>query len=397
MSAPSRRPQLPLSPYPATGGISGNGASSMSVASEGGSIRLADIAGLLGVQPPRSTADRRVESAASLDVAEAWQISYMDGPRHTHLLRNTRAGICLVPPRFASLVPPDTAALVVENPRSAYARLLGWLHPEALKPGLAFPVEGIDETCRIHPTAVIEPGVALDPGVIVGSRAVIGAGTTIGAHSVIGPNVVIGRDCAVSTGVTLTNCRIGERVLLHAGVRIGQDGFGFFAEAEGHRKFPQIGGVIIGDDVEIGANTTVDRGSGHDTLIGAGTKIDNLVQIAHNVRIGRHCIIVAQVGIGGSTVLDDYVVVGGQAAIADHLHIGRGASLAAASGVMRDVPAGERWGGSPAKPTREWLREQAVLARMSAFGSRRRSSRLRGLFPAESWFEAFRRRLRFEA
>lgn len=369
----------------------------MSVASERGSLRLADIAGFLGVPPPQGSAERWIESAASLDVAEAWQISYMDGSRHTHLLRNTRAGICLVPSRFVSLVPPDTVALVVENPRSAYARLLGWLHPEALRPGLFFPMDGIDDTCRIHPTAVIEPGVALDPGVIIGSHAVICAGTTIGAQTVIGPDVVIGRDCAISAGVSLTNCRIGDRVLLHAGVRIGQDGFGFVAEPDGHRKFPQIGGVVIGDDVEIGANTTVDRGSGHDTIIGAGTKIDNLVQIAHNVRIGRHCIIVAQVGIAGSTVLDDYVVVGGQAAIADHLHIGRGACLAAASGVMRDVPAGERWGGSPAKPTREWLREQAVLARMARYGNRRLSIRFSRTIPAEGWFEAFRRRLRLEA
>ncbi|WP_341991303.1 UDP-3-O-(3-hydroxymyristoyl)glucosamine N-acyltransferase [Azorhizobium sp. AG788] len=369
----------------------------MAVAPPRDGIHLSDIAEYLGLGPPDITSERRVESAASLDVAEPWHVSYMEGAGHAHLLRTTRAGICLVQQRFVSLVPPGTVPLVVDNPRSAYARLLGWLHPEALKPGLIFPLDGIDETCRIHPTVIIEPGVAMDPGVIIGSHAVICAGTTIGAHTVIGPDVVIGRDCAISTGVSITKCRIGDRVLLHAGVRIGQDGFGFVLDAGGHRKFPQIGGVVIGDDVEIGANTTVDRGSGHDTLIGAGTKIDNLVQIAHNVRIGRHCIIVAQVGIAGSTVLDDYVVVGGQAAIADHLHIGRGASLAAASGVMRDVPAGERWGGSPAKPAREWLREQAVLARIATFGSRRRAMARPRTILAEGWFQTFRRRLRPEA
>ena len=369
----------------------------MAVASQSDGIRLSDIAEYLGVASSHVTSERRVESAASLDVAEPWHVSYLEGAGHAHLLRTTRAGICLVQQRFLALVPPGTVPLVVDSPRSAFARLLGWLHPEALKPGLLFPLDGLDDTCRIHPTAVIEPGVAMDPGVIIGSHAVICAGTTIGAHTVIGPDVVIGRDCAISTGVSIAKCRIGDRVLLHAGVRIGQDGFGFVSDAGGHRKFPQIGGVVIGDDVEIGANTTVDRGSGHDTVIGSGTKIDNLVQIAHNVRIGRHCIIVAQVGIAGSTVLDDYVVVGGQAAIADHLHIGRGACLAAASGVMRDVPAGERWGGSPAKPAREWLREQAVLAKLATFGSRRPAKAASCAISAASWLQAFRRRLRFEA
>ncbi len=161
------------------------------------------------------------------------------------------------------------------------------------------------------------------------------------------------------------NANWGDRVIIHPGVRIGQDGFGFAMSASGHLKVPQLGRVLIGDDVEIGANSTIDRGSGRDTVIGDGTKIDNLVQIAHNVRIGRHCVIVAQVGIAGSTVLEDCVAVGGQSAIAGHLHIGRGAQLAAASRLMKNVPAGERWGGMPAKPLREWFREQTTLKNLA--------------------------------
>jgi UDP-3-O-[3-hydroxymyristoyl] glucosamine N-acyltransferase len=287
----------------------------------------------------------------------------MDHVRYAKALRATQAGACIVAERFAHMVPSGTVALIARDPHRAYAKMLARMHPEALRPSPVFGQDGATAAgCFVHPSAQIGVGVVLDPGVVIGERVVVGAGTTLAAHVALGPDVVIGRNCSIGPSVTIARCTIGDRAIVHPGVRVGQDGFGFAMGASGHLKVPQLGSVVIGNDVEIGANTTIDRGSSRDTVIGDGTKIDNLVQIAHNVRIGRHCVIVAQVGIAGSTVLEDGVAVGGQSAIAGHLHIGPGAQLAAASRLMRNVPAGERWGGMPAKNLREWFREQATLA-----------------------------------
>jgi UDP-3-O-[3-hydroxymyristoyl] glucosamine N-acyltransferase len=182
---------------------------------------------------------------------------------------------------------------------------------------------------------------------------------------VVGPDVRIGRDRSIGPQSTIQCALIGNRVIVHAGVRIGQDGFGFAMGPGGHLKVPQIGRVIIQNDVEIGANTTIDRGANRDTTIGEGTKIDNLVQIGHNVTIGRHCVIVSQVGISGSTEVGDYVAIGGQAGLTGHLKIGAAAQVAAQSGVMRDIPGGERWGGSPAAPMRDWMKRVALLERLT--------------------------------
>ena len=202
------------------------------------------------------------------------------------------------------------------------------------------------------------------PGDGVGPGAEIGSGSVIGPGAAIGPGVCIGRDSAIGAGATRTNAVVGNRVIVHPGARIGQDGFGFAMGAT-HLKVPQVGRVIVQDDVEIGANTTIDRGASRDTVIGEGTKIDNLVQIAHNVVIGRHCVIVSGVGISGSTTLEDYVVLGGQVGVVGHLRIGRGAQIAGSSNVNRDVPPGSRWGGTPATPVRAWFRELTTLARLA--------------------------------
>lgn len=341
---------------------------------------LFDLAAVAGI-PLATSADPRptIRGAASLETAEPWHLAYMDDPRYAAALRATRAGACVVADRFVDLVPISTVALVSREPQVAYARMLARLHPDLMRPGPHLAEAGATAGAFVHPSAHLGLGVSLDPTVVVGAGARLGANSKVGAHSVIGPDVSIGQDCSIGSGVTLLRCDVGSRAIIHAGVRIGQDGFDFASTAEGHVKIAQGGRVLIGNDVEIGANTTIDRGSGRDTEIGNGTKIDNLVQVGHNVRIGRHCLIVAQVGIAGSTVLEDLVAVGGRSAIAGHLRIGRGAKLAACSGVMRDVPPGERWGGMPAKPLRTWFREQIALQNLALRA---------GSSEPATWFEA---------
>lgn len=328
-------------------------------------LTLAEIAAAAGTGLPEGVdPDRRFSGSASLESAGPDHLAYMDNARYGDALAATRAGACLVSPRFAARCPAGTVALVSRDPYRAYAALLGRLHPDALRPGSQFAVRGVAPGAHVHPEARLEDGVTVDPGAVIGPGAEIGAGTVVGPNAVIGPGVRIGRDCAIGAGTTLSHALLGNRVIVHPGARLGQDGFGFAMGAT-HLKVPQVGRVIVQDDVEIGANTTVDRGASRDTVIGEGTKIDNLVQIAHNVVIGRHCVIVSGVGISGSTTLEDYVVLGGQVGVVGHLRIGRGSQIAGSSNVNRDVPPGSRWGGTPAKPVRAWFRELTTLARLA--------------------------------
>ena len=307
----------------------------------------------------------RIEGIAPLDRAGPRDLAFLDNPRYAPDLARTHAGACLVSRRHAGGVPKGTVALVAQDPYRAFALAAAKLYPAAMRPESAFSTKGLSPDCRVHPTAHLEADITVDPGVVIGPGVEIGARTVIAANTVIGANVRIGRDCAIAANVTLVNALIGNRVIIHAGARIGQDGFGFAMGPRGHLKVPQTGRVIIQDDVEIGANTTIDRGANRDTIVGEGTKIDNLVQIGHNVVIGRHCVIVAQVGISGSTTLEDFVSVGGQAGIAGHLRLGMGAQLAAASALMNHMPPGARWAGAPAKSGKAFFREIATLAKLA--------------------------------
>ena len=217
----------------------------------------------------------------------------------------------------------------------------------------------------MHPSAQLAEGVTVDPFAVIGPSAQIGAGTLIGAHAVIGPGVKIGRDCAIGANCTVTHAQFGDRVILHPGCHIGQDGFGDVLGPTGHMKVPQVGRVVIHNDVEIGSGTRVHRGGIRDTVIGEGTKIDNLCQIGHNCVVGRHCIIVAQSGLSGSVTLEDFVVLGPRTGIIPHITVGKGAITASRSTIYENVPAGQFWGGFPAKPKRQWLREVVALEQLA--------------------------------
>ncbi|WP_454684948.1 UDP-3-O-(3-hydroxymyristoyl)glucosamine N-acyltransferase [Ancylobacter moscoviensis] len=308
---------------------------------------------------------RRVANVASLEEAGVSDLAFMDGARHVAELTRTRAGACFITERFASHVPAGTVALRVARPYAAFVAVARHLHEASLRPGSAFGQAGVAAGAMVHPQARLEADVTVDPGAVVGPGAEIGAGSVIASSAVVGPGVRIGRNCSIGAGVSLQHALLGDRVIVHPGARIGQDGFGYLGSAKGHAKVPQIGRVVLQDDVEIGAGTAIDRGGLRDTVIGEGTKIDNLVQIAHNVVIGRHCVIVSQTGIAGSATLGDFVMLGGQVGVIGHIRIGDGARIAASSNVKDDVPPGVEWGGSPAKPMREWFREVMAVQRLA--------------------------------
>ena len=330
-------------------------------------LSLAEVAGLAGTELPNGADGAAlITDAAPLETAGPGDLAYMDNAKYADALGATRAGACLVSRRFAGRAPSGTVALVTPQPYDAFAKVLARLYPGAMRPGSSFGASGVSPGSSIHPAARLEHNVTVDPGAVIGANAEVGSGTVVGSQAVIGPNVRVGRDCAIGAGACLLNAFIGNRVILHAGVKVGQDGFGFAMGPGGHRKVPQVGRVIIHDDVEIGANTTIDRGARRDTIIGEGTKIDNLVQIGHNVIVGRHCVIISQVGIAGSTTLEDFVVIGGQVGIVGHVRVGMGAQIAGSSNVNSDVPPGARWGGTPAKPVRDWFRELHTLKSLAS-------------------------------
>jgi UDP-3-O-[3-hydroxymyristoyl] glucosamine N-acyltransferase len=271
-------------------------------------------------------------------------------------LKGRPFGLCLTTPAIADGLEGVGAVAVMAAPRLGFARVAAALHVEREpddRRGVS-PDARIAEGARIHETAVVAAG------------AEIGARARICANAIVGPGVVIGPDAVVGPGAVVMHAIIGARAAVLAGAVIGEAGFGFSPGPEGLVRFPQLGRVVIGADVEIGANSTIDRGALGDTVIADGVKIDNLVQIGHNVRIGPHTVIAALVGVSGSTVIGAGALVGGQVGIAEHLRVGDGAQLAAQSGVMHDVPAGEKWGGSPAKAARVWLREIAALAKFAS-------------------------------
>ena len=317
-----------------------------------------------GEAPPRQL---RLSGVAPLQTAQPTDVSFLDNRKYVGALAETRAGAVLVHPDMAARVPPTAVPIVTTEPYAAWARVAALFHP------LPPPQPGV------HASAVVGDNASIDPSSEIGPLAVIGAGATIGPRcrigpgTVIGDGVIIGAECRIGAQVTLSHALLGDRIVIYPGARIGQDGFGLAVTPEGFLSVPQLGRVVLEDDVEIGANTTIDRGSLHDTLIGAGSRLDNLVQIGHNVRLGRGCVIVSLAGISGSTILEDHVMVAGQAGLAGHLRIGRRARIGAQAGVISDLPAGAEVVGSPAQPVREFFRQVAILRRLARERSRKTS------------------------
>jgi len=331
-----------------------------------GGLTIGEIAALTGATLKNDVAvDRVIVNVAPLDRAGPRDLSFLEKGQYADAAAKTRAGACLVSARLIGQVPDHVIALQVRDPFRAYVTVSRALFPEALRPSSLFEAQGASPSAIIHPSARLEENVTVDPGVVIGPRAEIGAGTVIGANAAIGADVRIGRDCNIGPQCSVTHALIGDRVIVHSGCQIGQDGFGYAMAPTGHVKIPQVGRVIIQDDVEIGAGTMIDRGAIRDTVIGEGTKIDNLCQIGHNVSVGRHCVIVAHAAIGGTVTLNDYVALGGRVTIAPQTVIGEGAQIAAMSGLHGIVPPGARWAGVPARPAKQWMREVFILERLA--------------------------------
>ena len=325
--------------------------------------------------------ERVIRGVAPLDTADPGDVAFLSTARYLLQLQATRAGAVLVPRSLPCEIPEGVSGILVDDPYAALVSILPLLYPERKEPA------------GVHPTAVVEEGVVLGEEVRVEPYAVIGRGSRIGdrvrigAHTTLGDGCVVGADTVLHPQVTLyPGVQVGERCTVHSGARLGSDGFRFVFMDGGHRKMPQVGGCRIGNDVEVGANTTIDRGSVGDTVIGDGTKLDNLAHVGHNVRLGKHVLIIAQVGISGSSTVGDGAVLAGQVGVVGHVTIGAGARVAGRSVVTADVAPGETVSGNPARPHREAMRAQAALFRLPAlmkrvqeiekavFGARRRGA-----------------------
>jgi UDP-3-O-[3-hydroxymyristoyl] glucosamine N-acyltransferase len=333
-------------------------------------LSVADIAALTGAKPyAGADLNRRLTGIAPIDGAEPTDLAFINDNKFAGALTATKAGAVLTNERFAPHAPGHVAVLCADKPYDAFVMVARQLYRSALRPASVFGTVGIAPTASVHPTAELGDGVTVDPFAVIGPSAKVESGSLVGAHAVIGEGVRIGHDCAIGAHCTITHAHLGDRVIIHPGCHIGQDGFGYVSSAGGHVKIPQIGRVVMHDDVEIGSGTRIDRGGMRDTVIGEGTKIDNLCQIGHNCVIGKHCIIVAQSGLSGSVTIEDNVVLGPRTGIIPHITVGKGAITASRSTIYDNVPAGAVWGGFPAKPKMQWMREVLALQRLAGRGA----------------------------
>lgn len=330
-------------------------------------ITLSELAEKTGAERSGDQAtDPVIAGASPLEDAVPGTVSFIDNPKYAKFLSETRAAAVFCAPKMQDQVPDHVVPLVHDQPYKAYATALSLLYPTAGKPGPVTGETGVSPSAHVSSGVTIEDDVIIEAGAVIGKNASIGRGSRVLANAVVGNDVQIGRGTVVGPCASVLNAFIGDHVIIHSGVRIGQDGFGFAMGPGGHQKVAQVGRVIIQDHVEIGANSTIDRGANRDTVIGEGTKIDNLVQIGHNVVIGRHCVIVGLAGIAGSATLEDYVVVAGQVGIGGHTTVGAGAQIGGGSGTHTDIPAGAKMMGYPAIPMKEWVKMNLKLKRLTS-------------------------------
>lgn len=321
-------------------------------------ISLGNIATHIGCAISDADAAMAIVSVGPIEAASSGTLTFIDNPKYARALADTGASAVICSEKYVKNVPHGVVALVSPQPYKAFASALALMFPSAMRPQPVISY-GISPGAYVDPTSQLEEDVTVEHGAVIGPHARIGKGSLIGPNAVVGAKVSIGRNSSISAGATVVNAVIGNEVIIHSGVRIGGDGFGFAMGPGGHQKVAQVGRVVIQDKVEIGSNSCIDRGSNRDTIVGEGTKVDNLVMIGHNVVTGCHCILVGQTGIAGSAELGDYVVLGGQCAINGHVKIGSGSQIAGLSGVSGDVPPGVQWGGVPARPIKHWMRDIA--------------------------------------
>lgn len=313
-----------------------------------------------GQLPPGIDMSTCFDNVETLQNASNGDAAVFHNVKYKAELAASKAGLIFIEESHAHLCPQSAVILVSSTPYRAFAQFSAAMYPDHN----SF-YSGSTQDTPIHPTAKMGQNCTVESGATIGANVVIGDNCFIGANTTIGKGVQIGSDCKIASNVTITHTLMGNKVIIHSGVRIGQAGFGFHMDKKGHLALPQLGRVRIEDDVDIGANTTIDRGSGDDTVIGTGSRIDNLVMIGHNVQIGKGCVIVAQVGISGSSKIGDHSIIAGQAGIAGHLNIGKGVMVAAQSGISKDIPDGVAMGGYPAVPIAQWHRQVLTLKKMT--------------------------------
>ena len=325
-----------------------------------GPISIADLADVAGATLSEGAdPNLMIEDVAPLDLAGPGHLSFLDNRKYVSAFEASKAAACVVSPALADRAPDGMALLLSETPYRGYARIAHAFYPGSAALG------GVHSSAFVDDTAVLGDGVAVGANAVIEAQVRLGAGVVIGAGTVVGQGVTVGIGTVIGAGASVSHCDIGAKCDLHPGVRIGTRGFGFDMSAEGHLNVPQLGRVVVGDDVEIGANSTIDRGAGPDTVIGDGCKIDNLVQIGHNVRLGKGCVVIAQAGVAGSATVEDFVILAAQSGVAGHITVATGTQLAARSGLMRDSQPGVKLAGNPAIPAKEFFRQMAVLAKVT--------------------------------